>query len=498
MAQHYERNDWDNSYSIEAENAEEHSNMRMSPNRLALNAAGSSNERAPNAHLSTSDHSSRMGIVGTANIGVPSPPPPRHNNSFPSMRTIQSNEGARTSTKPSSRSNHKSQHKQRANSQALLRAKASLKCPSSYTASGAQVRIAPPASVHSNPITSVEQSERIAGVGNVAPPNRILGGRDALPSHRNFGLRTSDSSSGSVRSTTTISKTCESKNSTKGDWSVVELIETPPHEIDMGIAMGTDASSPPCARSLHAAAKWKDQMFIFGGYDGQSRRNDFYSFHFHNKQWKLLNEATLGIRGTPPSPRDRHCAVVYNDAFYVFGGFDGSARVNDFHKYDILEQEWTRILPNVLDMTLPTSRHSHSAVVHNDSMWVFGGYDGSYRCDLFEYNFVTNIWTVVDTVGRIPRPRYRATCVMYNDHLILHGGHDGTRHLEDTHVLDLELKRWTSLVRIGNPPSSRDSHVSFIYNNAMYVFGGSAGGTAMNDMHELCMETSEDGLIPVW
>jgi N-acetylneuraminic acid mutarotase len=211
-----------------------------------------------------------------------------------------------------------------------------------------------------------------------------------------------------------------------------------------------------------------------------------------------LNEDTHDIRGTPPSPRDRHCAVVYNDAFYVFGGFDGSARVNDFHKYDILEQEWTRILPNVSDMTLPTSRHSHSAVVHNNSMWVFGGYDGSYRCDLYEYNFLTNVWTVVDTVGRIPRPRYRATCVIYNNCLILHGGHDGTRHLEDTHVLDLELKRWTSLVRIGNPPSSRDSHVSFIYNNAMYVVGGSAGGTAMNDMHELFMESSEDGLIPVW
>jgi len=239
-------------------------------------------------------------------------------------------------------------------------------------------------------------------------------------------------------------------------------------------------------------------MFIFGGYDGQTRRNDFYSFHFKNQQWKLLNAETHGIRGQPPSPRDRHCAVVYKDAFYVFGGFDGSARVNDFYKYDIMEQEWTRIVPNEEDFTLPTCRHSHSAVVHKDSMWVFGGYDGSYRCDLYEYNFLTNIWTVVDTGGRIPRPRYRATCVIYNDCLILHGGHDGTRHLEDTNVLDLETKRWTNLVRIGNAPTSRDSHVSFTYNNAMYVFGGSAGGTAMNDMYELSMETSEDGLIPIW
>lgn len=30
----------------------------------------------------------------------------------------------------------------------------------------------------------------------------------------------------------------------------------------------------------------------------------------------------------PPSPRDRHIAVVYDNSLYIFGGFDGEARVN--------------------------------------------------------------------------------------------------------------------------------------------------------------------------
>jgi hypothetical protein len=70
--------------------------------------------------------------------------------------------------------------------------------------------------------------------------------------------------------------------------------------------------------------------------------------------------------------------------------------------------------------------------------------------------------------------------------MILFGGHDGTRHLQDTHVFDLETRIWSSLVTEGPPPIPRDSHVSVVFMNSMYVFGGSSG-SAMNDLHELQM-----------
>jgi len=41
----------------------------------------------------------------------------------------------------------------------------------------------------------------------------------------------------------------------------------------------------------------------------------------------------------------------------------------------------------------PTPRHSHSAVVYEDSMYVFGGYDGHYRNDFYRFNFVTGNWS---------------------------------------------------------------------------------------------------------
>ena len=209
-------------------------------------------------------------------------------------------------------------------------------------------------------------------------------------------------------------------------------------------------------------------------------------------------QATNGT--TPPSPRDRHCAVVHGNAFYVFGGFDGGSRVNDFYKFDILSETWEVVVPNVGEAVseLPTPRHSHSAVVYKDTMVVFGGYDGSYRCDLYEYNFLTGVWRMIHAVGRIPRARYRATCVVHGNEIVLYGGHDGTRHLSDTHVFSFRTEAWKSLTCSGTPPMNRDSHIGVVYGNGMYVFAGSAGGTAMNDLFELLLDSTGEIVEPEW
>jgi N-acetylneuraminic acid mutarotase len=78
-------------------------------------------------------------------------------------------------------------------------------------------------------------------------------------------------------------------------------------------------------------------------------------------------------------------ALVHGDNFYVFGGFDGNARVNDFHQYNFEQQEWSMI--PVLRGVPPSPRHSHAGVVYNGCMYIFGGYDGAYKNDFHEFNF---------------------------------------------------------------------------------------------------------------
>ena len=237
---------------------------------------------------------------------------------------------------------------------------------------------------------------------------------------------------------------------------------------------------PPSARSLHAAALLNGIMYVFGGYDGTQRVNTFHAFSFAEKRWSPVLPSANSA--PPPSPRDRHVAVAFGNSIFIHGGFDGVSRVSDFWGFDFSTMTWREV--HALQGRSPSPRHSHAAVVHGSSLYVFGGYDGSYKADLHEFDFTLSRWGVVPAAGRRPRARYRATCVTHKSQMILYGGHDGTRHLSDAHVFDFDTRTWNNLVCEGTPPIPRDSHVSVVHGNCMYVFGGSSG-SAMNDLHEL-------------
>jgi len=238
-----------------------------------------------------------------------------------------------------------------------------------------------------------------------------------------------------------------------------------------------DEGRLPCQRSLHAAAVWNDSLYVFGGYDGQARVNDMYEYNFHLKRWRNTPPSMV-----TPSPRDRHAAVVSGNTFYIFGGFDGTSRVNDFWGYNFETQGWAMV-PTASGEP-PSPRHSHMAVTYKDSMFVFGGYDGSYRCDFHEYNFNTETWSHVNSAGRQPRCRYRASCVVHDDTMIMFGGHDGSRHLNDTNIYNFLSNTWTQVPNSRATPSPRDSHIAVVYQDSMFVFGGSTG-EATDDFYEL-------------
>lgn len=152
---------------------------------------------------------------------------------------------------------------------------------------------------------------------------------------------------------------CPSAESNPSGWSVVE----------------TNGGTPPSARSLHAAAYLNGVMYVFGGYTGISRVNTFHAFSFAEKRWSpVLPSATSS---QSPRPRDRHVAFAFGNSFYVHGGFDGTARVSDFWCFDFSSMTWREVV--VLAGVPPSPRHSHSAVVHRHSLYIFGGYDGSYK-----------------------------------------------------------------------------------------------------------------------
>lgn len=241
---------------------------------------------------------------------------------------------------------------------------------------------------------------------------------------------------------------------------------------------------PPRLRSLHVGIVVNDALYIFGGYDGSNRVNDFYKFDFKFSQWSRINSTSQA-----PSARDRHIAVSYQNCIYIFGGYDGCNRVNDFWKFDPITEQWSLVEgPG----NPPTPRHSHSGVEHDGSMYIFAGYDGNYRSDFHQFDFKAHKWSAVTVKGSCPKARYRTSAVAYQNKMLVVGGHDGAKHLNDFFQFNFDNNVWSLIEYKGSilPPSPRDSHSAVVFGDSMYLFGGSTGA-ARNDLYEFRLDTKQ-------
>ena len=256
----------------------------------------------------------------------------------------------------------------------------------------------------------------------------------------------------------------------------------------------------PCPRSLLSWVALDNKLYIFGGYDGISRKNDFYSYDTEKLIWKQIKTWDI-----PPLPRDRHVAVVYNRSIYIFGGYDGFNRINDFYEYNVDSGSWQEVIFCGKEGP-PTPRHSHSAVVYEDSMYVFGGYDGNYKNDFYRFNFTKNQWNRIKSNDEIwPTPRYRTSCTVIEDKMYMFGGHDGQQQLNDFYYYNFKKLKW-NLINYSKTfePSPRDSHILAHSDDSILLFGGSSGW-AKSDFYQFKINEGEwklikhdDGVKPSW
>jgi len=139
-------------------------------------------------------------------------------------------------------------------------------------------------------------------------------------------------------------------------------------------------------------------MYVFGGYGG----GYFNDFHFFDRQANRWSQ--LSARGTAPSQRYGHSSVWSDvaDGMYIFGGWDASNWLNDFHFYDRQANRWSQLSPSG---AAPAARDSHTSVwcVAADGMYVFGGYNGKKFNDLHFYDRQESCQLVTCKLGYIRR-----------------------------------------------------------------------------------------------
>lgn len=119
-------------------------------------------------------------------------------------------------------------------------------------------------------------------------------------------------------------------------------------------------------------------MYLFGGTSAEIINHYFYSLELNHLKWEAI-----ASRGEQPLIRDEHTAVVYEDSMIIFAGFEDGIRTNSMYRYYFLENKWEKV--NVLSTISPVARAGHSTIMFGDKMTVFGGRDD-------DNNKLNDIW----------------------------------------------------------------------------------------------------------
>lgn len=245
------------------------------------------------------------------------------------------------------------------------------------------------------------------------------------------------------------------------------------------------ATTSPAQRLGHAAV-WdseRNRLLIFGGNAaGAGRSNDLWAYTPIADTvgtWQVLT--ANGAAGAPPK---RHRAAMAWDAqtnrLLLFGGDGSGGRRNDLWQWTEAAG-WKQLTADGASGA-PPDRVFHAAVwdAQASRLLIFGGYDGSYRNDLWQYASAGG-WTLLTADGADGSPHGRlghgAAWDTQSNRLLVFGGFAGYRYNDVWQYT--ASGGWRQPVPDGNagPPLARDAHTAAwdTQRDRMLVFGGMAG-----------------------
>ncbi len=262
--------------------------------------------------------------------------------------------------------------------------------------------------------------------------------------------------------------------------------------------------SLPAERRHYAAAvdPTRKRLIISGGQNfafGSTTQNlaDTYQLSFADLTWTQIT-----VSG--PSARSAHRAVYSPllDEFVLFGGYnDPSGYLADaWRLINPASPSWQLIVP-AFDpgQAAPTPRRDHSAVIDNvNRMVIFGGWDGDYLNDVWTLGLNgPPVWTAVSTLGTPPPPRFAHTSIWdpVRNRMLVFGGYDGTFRGDLWQLSFDGTPTWTQLVPAGATPGGRNA-MTAVYDaprRRMVVFSGWNGINFIDDVWALSLDGA-----PVW
>ncbi|KAK4555724.1 hypothetical protein LTR86_006944 [Recurvomyces mirabilis] len=179
---------------------------------------------------------------------------------------------------------------------------------------------------------------------------------------------------------------------------------------------------------------------------------------------------TLGQR--PACLVNASVTYVGNDLIYAFGGFDQYTDevYNHVLKLNLSARQWS-LVDNYGD--IPGVRMGHTACLwKGDKLLVYGG-ENEHRIHLSDvviFDVKSAHWLQPDINGPIPRGRARHSAVIHDDKLFVCGGMSGSDNavLDDICFLDLKTWTWSRTWRF----VPRYDHSSWVWAGKIWISGG--------------------------
>ncbi|KZT35634.1 hypothetical protein SISSUDRAFT_990233 [Sistotremastrum suecicum HHB10207 ss-3] len=209
--------------------------------------------------------------------------------------------------------------------------------------------------------------------------------------------------------------------------------------------METNGSSP-AGRYGHAVTMVGTKFFVFGGQVDGEFFNDLWSFELNSLKTKPEWEWMKPVPDSPEPPkRTGHVCVAHGENIYVFGGTDGQIHYNDTWAFDLTSRRWTEL--NCIGF-IPQPREGHAAALVDDVMYVFGGRgtDGKDLGDLAAFKITNRRWYMFQNMGPSPSGRSGHALASMGARIYVLGGESFTTPRPDdpsvVHVLDTKHIRY--------------------------------------------------------
>lgn len=171
----------------------------------------------------------------------------------------------------------------------------------------------------------------------------------------------------------------------------------------------------PFPKAKMGCGVYKDSIVCGGGQNSTSYTNTII-------QYNITSNTTTVLSATLPTSWGSHSgqgAAIVKDSIYFFDDYSGTANINATYKYNITSNTITNM------SVLPRVVRGHSCIAYGDdeSIFCFGGYNGSYIQNIFRFNVTSNSTTQMNDMSKINEDE---CCASIGTEIVCGGGNDGS------------------------------------------------------------------------